>query len=119
MYEYCQSSYEQILWIRLGVDYLKTKIIHITPNNMNRLFFGTQAQGGHTNEESRNKMKKILYSALQSELTDRQRTCLIEHYLNGKKEKDIALEQNLNPSTVSRHITKAKEKLKHIASYYM
>ena len=71
---------------------MKTKIIHITPNNMNRLFFGTQAQGGHTNEESRNKMKKILYSALQSELTDRQRTCLIEHYLNGKKEKDIALE---------------------------
>lgn len=98
---------------------MKTKIIHITPDNMNRLFFGTQKQGGHTNEESRNKMKKILYSALQSELTDRQRNCLIEHYLNGKKEKDIAFEQNLNPSTVSRHITKAKEKLQHIASYYM
>lgn len=98
---------------------MKTKLIQITPKNMNRLFFGTQIQCGHTNEEARNRMKKILYSALQSELTEKQRTCLIEHYLNGKKEKDIALEQNLNPSTVSRHITKAKEKLRHIASYYM
>lgn len=86
---------------------------------MNRLFLGTQLNSGQTNEEARNKMKRILYSALQSELTDKQRTCLVEHYLNGKKEKDIALEHNLNPSTVSRHISKAKEKLKHIASYYM
>ena len=86
---------------------------------MNRLFLGTQLNSGQTNEEARNKMKRILYSALQSELTDKQRTCLVEHYLNGKKEKDIALEQNINPSTVSRHISKAKEKLKHIASYYM
>ncbi|MCH5297703.1 MAG: sigma-70 family RNA polymerase sigma factor [Ruminococcus sp.] len=98
---------------------MKTKLIHITPKNMNQLFFGTQSHNGHTNEESRNKMKKILYSALQTELTERQRTCIIEHYLNGKKEKDIALEQNLNPSTVSRHITQAKKKLRHIASYYM
>lgn len=98
---------------------MKTELIHITPNNINRLFFGMQMQNGDTNEESRNKMKKILYSAMQSELTEKQRTCLIEHYLNGKKKKDIALEQNLNPSTVSRHITKAKEKLRHIASYYM
>lgn len=98
---------------------MKTELIHITSKNMNRLFLGTQLQSGNTNEESRNKMKKILYSALQSELTDKQRICLIEYYLNGKKGKDIALEQNLNPSTVSRHITKAKEKLQHIASYYM
>lgn len=98
---------------------METKLIHITAENMNRLFMGTQLHSGKTNEEARNRMKKILYSALQSELTDKQRTCLVEHYLNGKKEKDIALEQNLNPSTVSRHITKAKEKLKHIASYYM
>lgn len=98
---------------------METKLIHLTSENMNRLFLGTQLNSGQTNEEARNKMKRILYSALQSELTDKQRTCLVEHYLNGKKEKDIALEQNINPSTVSRHISKAKEKLKHIASYYM
>lgn len=98
---------------------METKLIHLTSDNMNRLFLGTQLNIGQTNEEARNKMKRILYSALQSELTDKQRTCLVEHYLNGKKEKDIALEQNINPSTVSRHISKAKEKLKHIASYYM
>ena len=63
------------------------------------------------------RMKKILKRAI-GELTDRQRYCICEYYLNGKKMKDIALELNLSPSTVTRHIKFAKRNLKKIADCY-
>lgn len=64
-------------------------------------------------------MKKILFKAIDTELTAKQKKCMIDYYLMNKKEKDIAAELGVNPSTVSRHITLAKKKLRHIASYYM
>lgn len=73
---------------------------------------------GETSTRDKAKMKHILQKAIVNELTDTQRLCLIEHYINGKKMKDIAKMLSLNPSTVSRHISRAKEKLRHIASYY-
>ncbi len=97
---------------------MKTELIHISQTNMNRLFYNMQQHKGASNEQCRNKMKSILASAIENELTEKQRKCLIEHCLNGKKEKDIAQEQNISPSTVSRHITSAKRKLRRIASYY-
>ena len=98
---------------------MRTEFIHITDKNVNKLFYDSYIkEDGNTNKDKIHRMKAILFSALQNELTDMQRTCLVEHYLHGKKGKDIAAEYNLNPSTVSRHITKAKNKLQHIASYY-
>ena len=35
------------------------------------------------------------------------------------REKEIAKELGVNSSTVSRHIMKARDKLRHIASYYV
>lgn len=63
-------------------------------------------------------MKEILSKAIISELTEMQRHCLIEHCINEKKQKEIAAELGLNASTVSRHISSARKKLKNIASYY-
>lgn len=73
---------------------------------------------GNTNSEERKKMRTILKKAIFDELTDLQRFCLIEHYIHQRKMKDIASELSLNPSTVTRHIRRAEEKLRHIASYY-
>jgi DNA-binding NarL/FixJ family response regulator len=99
---------------------VRTEIIHITEKNINRLCYESLVgKNGTTNKDKIAIMKNILFSALENELTHMQRLCLVEHYLNGKKGKDIAFEHNLNPSTVSRHISKAKSKLKHIASYYI
>lgn len=33
-------------------------------------------------------MKKILSMAVLNELTERQRICIVDYYLNGKKEKE-------------------------------
>ena len=95
------------------------KIIHITDNNKHRIMADSGFHHGSTNESSREKMKKILSMAVLNELTERQRICIIDYYLNGKKEKEIAEELGVNSSTVSRHIIKARDKLRHIASYYV
>ncbi len=63
-------------------------------------------------------MKKILQNAIANELTDKQRYCICEYYLNGRNMKDIADDLCVNPSTVTRHIQGAKRRLKRVAKYY-
>ena len=89
---------------------MKREIIHITDNNKHRLISNSGFWHGSTNENSRDKMKKILSMAVLNELTERQRICIVDYYLNGKKEKEIAKELGVNSSTVSRHIMKARDK---------
>ena len=83
---------------------MKREFIHITDNNKHRLMSDSGFWHGSTNENSRDKMKKILSMAVLNELTERQRICIVDYYLNGKKEKEIAKELGVNSSTVSRHI---------------
>ncbi len=73
---------------------------------------------GSSSDSERSRMKQILKKAIANELSDMQKLCLVEYYLNGKKMNVIASELDLNPSTVTRHIKRAREKLRHIASYY-
>lgn len=73
---------------------------------------------GSSNRPERERMKRLLYRAIRHELTDRQRDCLTLHYLEKMKVKDIAAQLGLSKSTVSRHITAAERKLRHVADYY-
>ena len=102
---------------------MRTKIIHITDKNINQvsydLFQRFSSMETMDNTDKRNRMKEILHKAIQSELTDKQRMCLLLHYYKGMKMKDIALKLGLCNSTVSRHIASATKKLKNIAQYYM
>lgn len=94
-------------------------IIHITDNNKHKIMADSVFFQGSTNESSRERMKKILSMAVLNELTERQRICIIDYYFNGKKQKEIAENLGIDSSTVSRHIIKARDKLRHIASYYV
>ncbi len=78
----------------------------------------SEFRSGDTNKEEIGRMRRILSRAIASELTEPQRYCLTEYYLSGRKMKDIASQLGVNPSTVTRHISKAKEKLQRIAAYY-
>lgn len=97
---------------------MKTKIIHFTNENTSKILFSSFNPNGTTNSESRRKMREIISKAIVTELTDMQRICITEYYLNDKKQKEIASELGLNASTVSRHISTARRKLQNIASYY-
>lgn len=97
---------------------LKTKILRLTDKSLNKVFYNLH-NDDTANSDRRSKMKSLLNNAIANELTDRQRVCIIEHYLNGRKEKDIANELGLSPSTVCRHISTAEKKLMHIANYFI
>ncbi|MDO5124657.1 MAG: sigma factor-like helix-turn-helix DNA-binding protein [Eubacteriales bacterium] len=73
---------------------------------------------GSDNSEDIVRMKRMVLKAVNRELTALQRFCLVNYYLYKVPMKDIAKELSVNPSTVSRHIKRATEKLKHIADYY-
>lgn len=71
-----------------------------------------------TNSYARNKMKKIMLSALEKEVTERQRQMLAEYFYNGKNISQIAKIYGINKSTVSRTISRALNNLRKIAYYY-
>lgn len=97
---------------------MKTSILHLDDKNTDKIIFSNYNPRGSTNSRSRQRMKEILAKAIVCELTDMQKLCFTEYYLQEKKQKDIASELGLNSSTVSRHISSARKKLKNIASYY-
>jgi RNA polymerase sigma factor (sigma-70 family) len=75
-------------------------------------------QHGSNNRPEIERMRTILRRAIRYELTDRQRECVTLYYLEGLKMKDIARSLCLSKSTVSRHISSATRRLRHIAGYY-
>lgn len=60
---------------------------------------------------------KRLRSAMEYELTEKQRRVLEDYYLRGKRISEIARENGLNKSTVSRHLARAVEKLQRVLRY--
>ena len=75
-------------------------------------------QSGSDNHLERRKKFSFVYKALKNELTDDQFQCVKEYIIDGRKIKDIAKDRGVHPSSVSRKIKRATEKIKRIASYY-
>jgi DNA-directed RNA polymerase specialized sigma24 family protein len=63
-------------------------------------------------------MKRLLYDAISDGLTPMQKYCITEYYLNGRQMKSIAAELRVNPSTITRHIQRAENRLRKITKYY-
>lgn len=77
------------------------------------------AKSGATNKDERLKMAEFIRTAMQIELTQRQRRCITEYYINGKSLKEIANELGLSSqSTVSYHISRGIKKIKKRVEYY-
>lgn len=81
-----------------------------------RLPLGDYYSSGDNNKKIE-QMKRALSEAIQSELTDRQRTMVTEFYYNGLSVTEIAKRHGLSKSTVSRHLTRSRERLKSALRY--
>lgn len=81
-------------------------------------FTGLYPSSFETNRTQLAGMKQLLSRAMDTELTEKQRYCMQSYFLEGKKMYEIASELGVNPSTVTRHIKRAKNRLKRIARYY-
>ncbi len=97
---------------------MKTTQVHFDDVNTDFLLFNRYALTNNTNKKEIEKMKRVLFTAIRRELTPRQQQCVTEHFLNEKTQREVARELGLDESTVSRHLTVAKRKLKNIASYF-
>lgn len=64
-------------------------------------------------------MKQALSEAIKTELTDRQRMMVTEFYYGGQSVTEIARNHGLSKSTVSRHLTRSRERLKSALRYGM
>lgn len=62
-------------------------------------------------------MKNFIDAAIKIELTEKQRYCIIEHYINNKCMSDIATETGVCTSTVSFHIKQGIKKIKKRIDY--
>lgn len=93
-------------------------IIHITDNNKHKIMADSGFIQGSTNESSRERMKKFFqWLFWMNWPKDRESVSLIT--ISTEKQKEIAENLGIDSSTVSRHIIKARDKLRHIASYYV
>lgn len=63
------------------------------------------------------RMLRTMMLAAQGELTARQMQCVRLCYVEGKNVSEIAAELGLSPSTVSRHLKKARLRLQTILQY--
>lgn len=75
------------------------------------------AQRGKSNNEIKNRMKKLIAISIDTELTDRQKDCLTMRVYQGLSAEDIAAELGIRPTTVYKHIKKAKAALKKCVKY--
>ena len=93
--------------------------LHFTEKNENAFLYraaSTDDSAPSNNRDLRRKASFIM-RAMEVDLTNLQRYCVTEHWLNGRKQKDIAAELGVNCSTVSRHLKAAKKKMVSATRY--
>lgn len=74
-------------------------------------------ENAENNDEQLARVKKNLTRAIQNELTPRQQRTLLMYYSEGKTVVEIAAALGVNPSTVSRTLARARERLRRCLQY--
>ena len=93
---------------------MRTKIFHLNKENQDYCGFASETKRG-TNRAALMRKADLLKKVISEDMTERQRLCITEHILNGRKQKEIAEILGLSPSTVSRHIAAGKRRLHYAA----
>ncbi|NLG93462.1 MAG: sigma-70 family RNA polymerase sigma factor [Clostridiales bacterium] len=65
----------------------------------------------------RKKMLRVLRSAMEGELTERQKACVRLRYFEEKSVSEVAEILGVTPSTASKHLKKARARLGKIMGY--
>lgn len=63
------------------------------------------------------KMKRAVIDIMEEELTDCQREVVEEYYFKNRTVTEIAKQKAVNKSTISRHLTRARVKIKKCLQY--
>ncbi len=85
-------------------------------NNLFSKFFFQQSLNSDNREEHKKNIK-IINGIINSGLTEKQRKCLTMYYKKNMNTVEISRTLDICPSTVCRHIKKAKNKIGNILRY--
>jgi len=96
---------------------LPRKAVNCDPYVFDALVFDRYSEKSTNSTELRQRLN-LVYKAMKNELSVIEFNVLKEYYINGKKMKEIARDRGVHPSTVTRQIRRAKEKIKRITKYY-
>lgn len=95
------------------------KIVHVDFSLHSSLMGKIITANGLDNSKHLTAIKKMLPNFIEEELTSRQREIIMLYYYQGLNMCEIARTLNINKSTVSRIIKRAKLKLKKFIKYYI
>lgn len=70
-----------------------------------------------TNRQTRERMKKLIFTAYDNELTQRQKDCIRMYYINSMSVESIARILGIRPTTVYKHIRKGRSSLRKCTMY--
>lgn len=88
--------------------------------NLSLDLFGDRLSPGRDRDDGgeHRRLLRAMMQAAQGELTARQIECVRLHYRDGKGVNEIAAELGLTPPTVSRHLKKARARLRTVLLYF-
>ena len=89
-------------------------------SNLSLDLFGDRLNVPNRTEDSgaeREKMLRVLRSAMEGELTERQKDCVRLRYFEEKSVSEVAEELGVTPPTASKHLKKARARLGKVMGY--
>lgn len=81
------------------------------------LYWFSRQFGAADDEDAAQKVSDVIYAAVRFELSETQRRYFTEYYFEGLTMDEIADIHGVNKSSISRTITRAKERMKRVLKY--
>ncbi len=78
-----------------------------------------RAQESETNAQQLKLVKKALAEVIKNDLTGRQKQMIVLYYYEGMRMREIAEQLQLDPSTVSRTLTRARRNILQYLKYLL
>ena len=80
--------------------------------------YSIQSESVKTNKQYRTALKKFMWLCIDRELTELQKSILLEYYIDGKSMQQIADKRGVNIGTISKHIKAAKNRVNNRFDYF-
>lgn len=74
---------------------------------------------GESNSAKLSRASSLMGKIIENELTEKQRRYVLGHYFEGRTVTDIAREDGVNKSTVSRTLARGKKRIENSLKYVM
>ncbi len=97
---------------------MRNSVINFNDINKDYLAYEYYIKSDKQSYNPKESMIRFLKKAINIALTEKQKMYFTEYFLNGKSVNEIAFETGRDKSTVSREISRAKNRIRRFAPLY-